>query len=70
MCSAGHAMNAERAPGAVPNAERSGGTLLGKRYADELRGFEVLCTKGGTGALSLGGKVLTLRAATPLPSSD
>ena len=64
------AMNAERAPGAVPNAERSGGTLLGKRYADELRGFEVLCTKGGTGALSLNGKVLTLRAATPLPSSD
>jgi len=64
------AMSAARPPGAVPQPERSGGTLLGKRYADEARGLEVLCTKGGTGTLALDGKALTLRAATPLPSSD
>ena len=64
------AMNAERSAGAVPLAERSAGTLLGKRYADEGRALEVLCTKAGKGGLSLDGKLLTLRAATPLPSSD
>src|SRR5260370_429953 len=47
------AMSAARPPGAVPQPERSGGTLLGKRYADEARGLEVLCTKGGTGALAM-----------------
>jgi hypothetical protein len=63
-------ISAERPSGGAPGADRSSGTLLGKRYADEARGLELLCTKGGTGALALDGKLLTLRAATPLPSSD
>jgi hypothetical protein len=63
-------MSAERPPGAAPRPDRSSGTLLGKRYADEAHGLELLCTKGGAGTLSLDEKLLTLRAATPLPSSD
>jgi len=46
------------------------GTLLGKRYADEELGLELLCTKGGAGSLSCNGKVLALKGAKPLPSSD
>ena len=43
---------------------------LGKRYVDEQTGLEMLCTKAGTGALGCDGRVLTLRSAKPLPSSD
>jgi hypothetical protein len=45
-------------------------TLLGKRYADEEVGVELLCTKGGDGALSIGDTPLLLKGAKPLPSSD
>ncbi len=44
--------------------------LLGKRYADEEVGLELLCTKAGAGALTLDGAVLGLKGAKPLPSSD
>lgn len=44
--------------------------LLGKRYADEEIGLELLCSKAGAGALTLGGAVLGLKGAKPLPSSD
>ena len=43
---------------------------IGKRYADEDAGLEVLCTKAGEGALTLDGTVLLLKGAKPLPSSD
>jgi hypothetical protein len=59
-----------RAAGVAPSADHSGGSLLGKRYADATAGLEVLCTKGGQGSLSINGKALALRATTPLPSSD
>lgn len=42
---------------------------LGKRYTDDA-GVEVLCTKAGIGPLSIGDRVLTLKAAKPLPASD
>jgi len=45
-------------------------TLLGKRYEDEASGFEVLCSKGGDGTLTLDGAPLTIKSAKPLPSSD
>jgi hypothetical protein len=45
-------------------------TLLGKRYADEELGLELLCTKGGAGALSVGDRPLLVKGAKPLPSSD
>jgi hypothetical protein len=46
------------------------GTLLGKRYAHEATGLELLCTKAGAGGLSVGGEAVLLRAAKALPSSD
>jgi hypothetical protein len=47
-----------------------GGTKLGKRYADEEVGIELLCTKGGEGSLSLGTTILNIKDAKSLPSSD
>lgn len=44
--------------------------LLGKRYADDERGLELLCTRAGDGALTVDGTVLGLKGAKPLPSSD
>lgn len=46
------------------------GTELGKRYADEELGLELLCTKAGEGSLSVGETVLVVRGAKPLPASD
>jgi hypothetical protein len=46
------------------------GTLLGKRYADEALGIELLCTKAGQGTLAVNGTPLPLKEAKPLPSSD
>lgn len=45
-------------------------TQLGKRYTDDEAGIEVLCTKPGEGALACDGRVLVLKTAKPLPSSD
>jgi hypothetical protein len=69
----GHAMVAVgtevEANGAI-DPDHSAGTQLGKRYTDDDAGLEVLCTKAGEGSLSLSGKVLELKSAKPLPSSD
>lgn len=46
------------------------GPLLGKRYADEDLGVELLCTKAGDGALTVDGRILPVKGAKPLPSSD
>lgn len=46
------------------------GPLLGKRYADDDLGLELLCTRAGTGALTVDGRPLPLKGAKPLPSSD
>ena len=43
---------------------------MGKRFADEDLGLEVLCTKPGAGSLSVGGTLLQVKGAKPLPSSD
>ena len=45
-------------------------TLLGKRYATDELGLEVLCTKGGAGALTIGDVPLGMKSAKPLPASD
>lgn len=46
------------------------GTLLGKRYVDEDSNLEVLCTKAGSGPLSVGKVPMQRKDAKPLPSSD
>jgi hypothetical protein len=50
--------------------ELTGGTLLGKRYADSGNTIEVLCTKAGDGTITLHGEPLLLVGARALPSSD
>jgi hypothetical protein len=47
-----------------------GGTLLGKRYCDEASGVEILCVKPGAGSLAVDGRLLELKTAKALPSSD
>ncbi len=47
-----------------------GGTLLGKRYSDEASGVEILCVKPGAGSLGIDGRLLELKTAKALPSSD
>ena len=60
----------EEAAGGVLDPAQAGKTLLGKRYADEEAGLELLCTKAGEGSLAVGGQLLGLKEAKPLPSSD
>ena len=46
------------------------GTQLGKRYADDELGLEVLCTKAGEGSISVGETILAVKGAKALPASD
>ena len=60
----------EEGDSGAPVAPFDEGTLVGKRYADDDAGIELLCTKGGDGSLSLGDAILAVKGAKPLPSSD
>ena len=46
------------------------GSLIGKRYVDVNEQYELLCTKGGDGALQINGEFLAVKVAKALPSSD
>ena len=62
---------AEPLPGDIElDARFAGGTMLGKRYTDEAGTLELLCTKAGAGALSIGDVPMQLSGAKPLPASD
>jgi hypothetical protein len=54
----------------LPMSATGEAALLGKRYADEELGLEVLCSKGGEGTLTVGDEPLPIKGAKPLPSSD
>lgn len=60
---------ADRPGGGHAGAEGEG-SLVGKRYADEESGLEVLCAKPGPGVLAVDGRVIEIKGAKPLPSSD
>jgi hypothetical protein len=61
----------EQVPVAAASDVAAGpGTLLGKRYADEEVGIELLCVKGGSGQISVDGRPLAPKEARPLPASD
>ena len=63
------AIDAEPAPQSIePGFD--GGTQLGKRYADDELGIEVLCTKAGEGSISVGETILAVKGAKALPASD
>lgn len=54
----------------APEADFAGGTIMGKRYVTADNGVELLCVKPGKGALSIGGTLLNVKEAKPLPASD
>jgi len=56
--------------GDAPTATVTVTLLLGKRYADEVLGIELLCTRAGAGPLSCDGVDIPLKEAKPLPASD
>jgi hypothetical protein len=60
----------EAAERGTADPTKQGGTQLGKRYADEEVGLEILCTKAGEGTLELNDSPLQLKTAKPLPTSD
>jgi hypothetical protein len=60
----------EVAPGGVPDPAQMDGTQLGKRYASDDVGLELLVTRAGKGTLAVNGTPLSLKGAKPLPASD
>jgi hypothetical protein len=61
----------EDAPaGASIDSSLSGGSPLGKRFASDDLGLEVLVTKAGDGTLTVNGEPLPLKEAKALPTSD
>ena len=60
----------EAPAGAALDASLGDGPQIGKRYADDEVGLELLCTKGGAGALTVDGRVIAMKGAKPLPASD
>lgn len=54
----------------TPAAGADTGTQLGKRYASEDLGLELLVTKAGKGTLAVNGQELPIKAAKQLPASD
>jgi hypothetical protein len=65
MAPAGQASQRQDAVG-----DQGEGTLMGKRYASDELGLELLCSKPGSGQLSVGSTPLPLKEAKPLPASD
>lgn len=69
----GHPMiaHSEAKPAGLALAEAfAAGTGPGKRFADDVSGLEVLCTKGGKGSLSIDGRAIGAKEAKKLPASD
>lgn len=56
--------------GGTLDAAIGGETLIGKRYVNADESVELLCTKGGQGALVLAGTPMEVKQAKQLPSSD
>lgn len=71
LCCGGVAMLGSGASSAVGlDPHFAQGTLVGKRYVDAREQFELLCTRGGDGGLSIDGELLAVKIAKALPSSD
>jgi hypothetical protein len=64
------AAGTSRQVGGTPADGLAGGTRIGARYADQESGLEVLCTRSGTGAITVAGRPATRMAPRPLPASD
>jgi hypothetical protein len=57
-------------PNGSPDPAAADGSQLGKRYVNDDDTLEILCTKPGDGSLGVGGTLLGLKEAKPLPASD
>lgn len=69
----GHEMvphGAAKPEGLTLSPDHSGGSQMGKRFADEETAAEFLCTKGGEGSLSVDGRPIGAKDAKKLPASD
>lgn len=69
----GHPMvpNAEAKPaGLTLSPDHSAGSAMGKRFADDETGLEVLCVKAGQGSISIDGRAIGTKEAKKLPASD
>ena len=64
------AIDAEVSFAGEPAPEFATGAVLGKRYADDDGGIELLVTKAGAGSLSVGTTALAVKNPKRLPSSD
>ena len=53
-----------------PEAALADGTLLGQRYTDEATGLQLLCTRSGSGTITVDGRKVTVVAPRQLPASD
>lgn len=63
-------MDLARTAGAHEAAAAGQAALVGKRYVNAADAVELLCTKGGKGALAVDGEPLAIKQTKPLPSSD
>lgn len=54
----------------VPVGASSGEIVLGKRYCTADGALELLCTKPGSGVLTLGDEQLGIKAPKAMPASD
>jgi hypothetical protein len=61
---------AQEAPGGTADPAQLAGSLLGKRYADDQVGIELLCTRPGRGTIAINGAPLALMGPKKLPASD
>ena len=62
--------SADKPEGKTLAPDFAGGSQMGKRYADDETGVEVLCTKAGAGSLTIGGRTIGAKDAKKLPASD
>lgn len=62
-------LDADASGGASLDPQFAAGAVMGKRYVDDA-GAEVLVTKAGAGALSIGAAPMAIKEAKPLPASD
>ena len=71
-CGGSPMSSTEEAPpaGATIDSAQAQGTLIGKRYLDAAERFELLCTKGGAGSISINGEPVRVKEAKALPASD
>lgn len=64
------AMTTAKPEGLTLSQDHAQGSQVGKRYADDETGAEILCSKAGAGSLAIDGRPIAVKDAKKLPSSD